>query len=155
MNFLTDVINLYVFDANNNKIAELNSLQKGDLVVNKNEDGYLLKIIDSSFNLQLAKFISQYKVNEYEELLKGNDDMVLEFGNFVELDCKLIATNYLIDGVGNRTKGIIYEMPVCTVSNDLQIETFSQTQVSPFNYIFKVYPYSDNGNCFKLHIKNK
>lgn len=153
MNFMNDVMDLYVFDVNNHKIVEFKTLEKGSLALDKNDDGYLLRITDAAFNLELAKFLARYKVNEYENLVNGNDDMVLELGNLEELDCKLIATNSLIDGNENITNQLIYEMPVCSIKNHLSIETTCHNQITPFNYVFKIYPYSDNGNCFKLHIK--
>lgn len=153
MNFMNEVMDLYVFDINNRKIVEFKTLEKGSLVLNKDEDGYLLQITDVSFNLELAKFLAQFKVNEYENLINGNDNMVLELGNLEELDCKLIAKNSLVDGSENLTNQIIYEMPVCSIRNHLTLETTSKRQVIPFNYVFKIFPYSDNGNCFKLHIK--
>lgn len=161
MLFNHDVIDLYVFDEKERKVAEFKSLTKGEFKIAKthNEHNkYELKIIDPAFNLDFITFASgsEKPVHTYSdyELHLGSESKseTLEIG-FNTVNCKLIAKTQLLDEKERPVKEVIYEMP--NVESPLINITHSVLANESLEYTFNIFPYDDKyDKAFKMHIKN-
>jgi hypothetical protein len=160
MNFISDVINLYVYDEKGKNVANLTTLTKGDFLFEEKEGEYKLYVNTPELNLSLLKFLGEFKEEsktDWEKMktFSGNDTKTLEFGKQDIKHCKLFANTISYDSETNKVNlDLYYEIPKCTIKRNVNF-LHTCDKVSGFDYVFTIIPYDEKGNSFKLHIKER
>lgn len=150
-----DVFDLSVFDNEGKFVTQLKSLKESYLKLNE-EDGELF-VSDALLNIDLLKFIQDSKnkeLSDFDRVLKLYDTQTITFNNKKKFkECKLIAYTFLREEKDNKDHICVYEIPLAEIIKKLELGG-NRTQLSVFDLVFKIKPYNEDGDLFKMHIHN-
>lgn len=146
-----NVIDLLVFDENENLVAELNTLNNASVHYDPKEEVYVISIKDVSFDLKFQKFLhSEDKMSDFQLMSKGNKTS-LRIGKPVVRKCKLIGKAVPFDLDKQDVKEMNFEAHNVEATSIISLG-FSH-DVSDYVYTFKVRQDKD-GDYLKLNINN-
>lgn len=150
------VFDLLVFDENEKMVAKLDSLKNSKIFGNNNEIYVYVK--DALLNLDILKFLhveSDNTSSDYQNYLNspffnGNvKTIVFNFKNIKK--CKLIARGTLRREENKKDETYLFDIPLAEIINEFIFDGHME-EISAFDLIFKVNPYNENGDSFKMHL---
>lgn len=147
-----EVIDLMVFDENEELVAELDTLNNATIHFDSKEEVYLIGITDIAFDLSLQKFLhNEDKLTDFQLLSNGNKT-TLRIGKPAVKKCKLIGKASPVELSEYDSKLMNFEAHNVEVANNVSLG-FSVEKSSDYVYVFKVLPDKD-GDYLKLNISN-
>lgn len=155
---LCDVIDLMVFNKKGKLLAKLESIKENDLNYSQYSNENYLLIKDALLNTDILEVLGNKESenkNDYEKELSMESNTIC-FGSKKNVDCKLIGIGYLKETTNGMNVKFKFEIPKAEMVNKLQIKSTCDYNdgSSDFDYVFKIYPFNDEGDLFKLHIDN-
>jgi hypothetical protein len=145
-------VNLKIFDINGKEITSLDTIREHNLYIDENSSAILVK--DALFDLKLLKFLGKEKNshnNDYEKCLKNNVTTIV-FNKESNKKCKLIANCLWRRADNGEDVSCVYEIPNAITTNNIKFESSNYGDPSTNDLIFKIEPYNEYGDLFKLHI---
>jgi hypothetical protein len=150
-----EVMDLLVFDLNENMIANLDTLKESKLF--RSDDGlYYLIAKDALLDENILKFLGTEEVNVKSDmqfyLTENKDGKTITFNSDKTKQCKLLAITLGRQDLDHVDKKFIFEFPNVEIINDFTFDGVCGS-VTAFDLVFKIKKYNENGDVFKLHIK--
>lgn len=155
--YISDVIDLEIYDKDGSLITKINSLKKGKLKLHEAEETYLI-VEDALLNIELLKQLGEEEdeteLSDFDKSFKDNDETIIKFNN------KKYSTEVKIIG-----RGIVHNAENNSVSYNFRLiipkaELIRRHEINFENtvsynpkYVFKLHPYNSNEDVFQLRFK--
>ncbi len=153
-----EVLDILVFDLNENLVTKLDTLLESKLFKQKEIDGtyYYLIAKDALLDENILKFIGTESNNKQTDmqsyLNNGSNDRTIVFSKDQSKKCKLLAKTLFRQQTNGEDKAFTFEFPEVSIVSDFSFESVLE-KVSAFDLVFKISPYNEFGDMFRLHIK--
>lgn len=142
-----------IFDEEGKVVTILDTLKNSYLSIKDNR-GYLF-VKDALLDKELLKFIGKTEVDnssDFDKLLKKQKyATTITFNRSLKRRCKIIGNGLLRNSSDFKDQEFLFEIPEATFGGDLDFISDCDN-VSEFDFVFKIYPFNDNGDLFKMHI---
>lgn len=148
-----NVLDVSVFDENGELITELNTLKDSQLVIQAGV-GYL-HIVDALLDQDLLEYIGsaeEEKMSDFEKhLLRQKFSKTITFNKNSNKKCKIIGRGFMRNAEDFKDKEYLFEIPNAEIGSGVDFTGFSE-EVSVYDFVFKINPFNEEGDLFKMHI---
>lgn len=150
-----EVIDLSIYNDKGSFITKLDTLKNSYIGI-KNGQG-IVKVTDALFNQYLMAFLSKYEDNTKSDFEKDitnepqKDTYVFNINQ--KRSCKLIGTTHFKRNEDHKDIKVTFEIPNAITGNSMKFSA-DGIEVTPFDLIFEISPFNDEGDIMKLHIED-
>lgn len=148
-----EVCDLLVFVLNEKLIVKLDTLVDSKIV--KSDEGYYVIVKDAFLNEDFLQFVGKSNYLQKTDMcsyLNDNEDIVITFGEYANKPCKILATTITRQQSNDKDRKFIFEIPDAEIIRNVDFD-FKGYDITTFDAVFKVNPFNDKGDMFRLHIK--
>lgn len=135
---LNQVVEVSVFDTNDNLVTTLNTIKESSLYYDENFDSYILHAVDALLDKNLLRFLGEEnKQTDFEKQITNQKTTSITIKKRSPINVKLIAKSSLIDKETRKGKDVTIVMPNASILSK-PVFTKVAEEVSAFDVVFQV-----------------